>query len=174
MPTLDLKIWVQPGGKIVLYEHFVKPMKSNLVVQRRIALSENTKVASLTQEVVRLLLNCSEDLEESQRVEHLNNLSVKMKTSGYNTQFIRKVMVAGIRCYEKKLKNSKLEKTNKNYAPLHMNHSFNASRRMENKIMAKSNWYKRKPSNETDMGTESEEIVITKDGTLKKVNKKKG
>ena len=55
LPTLDLKIWVQPGGKIVLYEHFVKPMKSNLVVQRRIALSENTKVASLTREVVRLL-----------------------------------------------------------------------------------------------------------------------
>ena len=38
------------------------------------------------------------------RVEHLNDLSVKMKTSGYNTVFIRKVMVAGIKSYEKKLK----------------------------------------------------------------------
>ena len=139
MPTLDLKIWIQPGEKIVLYEHFVKPMKSNLVVQRRSALSENTKVASLTQEVVRVMLNCSEDLEDSKRVEHINNLSVKMKTSGYNTQFIRKVMLAGIKSYEKKLKNSRLEKTSKNYAPLHMNRSFNASKRMETKMMAKSN-----------------------------------
>ena len=31
------------------------------------------------------------------------------------------------------------EKTSKNYAPLHMNRSFNASKRMETKMMAKSN-----------------------------------
>ena len=69
LPTLDLKIWIQPGGRIVLYEHFVKPMKSNLVVQRRSALSENIKVASLTQEVARVLMNCSENLEDARRME---------------------------------------------------------------------------------------------------------
>ena len=84
LPTLDLKIRVHPSGRI-LFEHFEKPMKSNLVVQRRSALSENVKVASLTQEVVRVMLNCSEDLSDDIRVEHLNKLSVKLKTSGYNT-----------------------------------------------------------------------------------------
>ena len=49
-------------------------------------------------------------------------------------------MVAGIKNYEKKLKNSKIDPTNNNYAPLHKNRSFNAAKRMENKIMAKSNW----------------------------------
>ena len=81
LPTLDLKIWIQPGGRMIIYEHYEKPMKSNLVVQRKSALSENVKVASLTQEVVRVLLNCSEDLEDKSRVDHLNNLSVKMRTS---------------------------------------------------------------------------------------------
>ena len=142
LPTLDLKIWIQPGGRMIIYEHYEKPMKSNLVVQRKSALSENVKVASLTQEVVRVLLNCSEDLEDKSRVDHLNNLSVKMRTSGYNTEFIRKVMVAGIKTYEKKLKKSNLDRNHKNYAPLHLSKSFNSSQRRENKLMAKSNWYR--------------------------------
>ena len=78
-------------------------------------------MASLTQEGIKVLLNCSENLEDAMRVEHLNDLSVKMKTSGYNTVFIRKVMVAGIQSYEKKLENSKLDPTNVKYAPLHKN-----------------------------------------------------
>ena len=48
-----------------------------------------------------------------------------------------------------------LEKTDKNYAPLHMNRTFNASKRMESKMMARSNWYKSKKNIETDMGTDS-------------------
>jgi hypothetical protein len=97
---------------------------------------DNTNVASLTQEVVRILINCSEVLEDAKRVEHLYDLTMKMKTSGHNTLFIRKVMVAGIKNYEKKLKNSKLDPTNINYAPLLKNRNFNAAKRMESKMMA--------------------------------------
>ena len=154
LPTLDLKIWIQPGGWKVIFEHYEKPMKSNLVVQRRSALSENVKVASLTQEVVRVLLNCSEDLDDAKRVDHLNDLSVKLKTSGYNTEFTRKVMIAGIKTYEKKLKNSKLDVSHKNYAPLHLTRGFNSSQRREKKMMAKSNWYKQK----TDKNEDTEHV----------------
>ena len=52
------------------------------------------------------IFNCSEDLEDRSRVDNLNNLSVKMSTSGYKTVYIRKVKVAGIKTYEKKLRNS--------------------------------------------------------------------
>ena len=100
--------------------------------------------------MVKVLLNCSEDLEDDKRVDHLNNLSVKLKTSGYNTEFTRKVMVAGIKTYEKKLKNSKLDVSNKNYAPLHLTRGFNSSQRREKKMMAKSNWYKHKTDNIKD------------------------
>ena len=67
----------------------------------------------MTQEAVRVMLNCSEDLGDDIRVEHLNKLSVKLRTSGYNTQFIRKVLVAGLKNYEKKVKNSKLDVSDK-------------------------------------------------------------
>ena len=97
MPTLDLKIWVNRTGRIILYEHFEKTMNTNSVLQKDSALSENIKVNSLSQEVVRILLNCSED--DIVRVKHLNQLSTKMKTSGYNTPYIRKVLVNGIKSY---------------------------------------------------------------------------
>ena len=97
----------------------------------------------MTQEVVRVMLNCSEDLVDDIRVEHLNKLSVKLRTSGYNTQFIRKVLVAGLKNYEKKVKNSKLDVSDKNYAPLHIPRGFKSARRLEKKLMTKSSWYKK-------------------------------
>ena len=58
LPTLDLEIWIQ-AGKQIIYEYFEKPMNTNLVLEKTSALSENTRVSSLSQEVVRVLLNCS-------------------------------------------------------------------------------------------------------------------
>ena len=65
-----------------------------------------------------------------------------MKTSGYNTEFIRKVMVAGIKRYEKKLKKQQAG-SNVNYAPLHKNRSVNAAKRMEIKMMVQEGKCKR-------------------------------
>ena len=97
LPTLDLKIWIQPAGRQIIYEYFEKPMNTNLVLEKTSALSENTRVSSLSQEVVRVLLNGSEDLEDGKRIEHFKHLCTKMKTSGYSTPYIRKLMVKGIK-----------------------------------------------------------------------------
>ena len=144
LPTLDLKIWVQPSGRLVFYEHYEKPMKTNLALQKNSALSENVKVSSLSQEVVRVLLNCSEDVDNKTRIGHLEFLSTKLKTSGYNTPYIRKLMYNGIKCYEDKLCKSRLDKNHKNYKPLHLSKEYNASKRRENKLLSKTDWYKSK------------------------------
>ena len=94
-----------------------------------------------------------EDLGDDIRVEHLNKLSVKLRTSGYNTQFIRKVLVAGLKNYEKKVKNSKLDVSDKNYAPLHIPRGFKSAQRLEKKLMTKSSWYK-KDGNSKETGTD--------------------
>ena len=138
-------------------------MNTNLVIQKKSALSENIKMSSLTQEVIRRLLNCSEMLEDSCRVESLNNLAVKMCTSGYNTIYIRKVMVAGIKGYEKRLANSRRQKTDPKYKPLHLSKSFNAVRRMEKKLLAKTNWFK-------EGGDEQEEDNHETAALVKEVN----
>ena len=119
LPTLDLKVWMSLDNKI-LFEFYEKPMNTNMVLQRKSALSENIKMSSLTQEVIRRMLNCCELAENSCRVESLNNLAVKMCTSGYDTRYIRKVFVAGIKGYEKKLENSRKPHTDPKYKPLHL------------------------------------------------------
>ena len=126
-------------------------MRTNLVLQKESALSENVKVSSLSQEVVRVLLNCSEDIEDSSRMEHLEHLCTKMKTSGYNTPYIRKLLVNGIKSYERKLLRSKLNKSDNNYTPLHLSKMYNAKQRRENKLLAKTNWFRSKeqPTEET-------------------------
>ena len=129
-----------------MFEHFEKPMKTNLVIQSTSALSENVKVSSLSQEVVRILKNCSEDIDNSIRMEHLEKLCVKMKTSGFDNNYTRKILVNGIKCYERKLANSLLNKNHNKYKPLHLGKRYNASQRLENKLLAKSEWFKQKSS----------------------------
>ena len=52
-------------------------MKTNLVLEQKSALSENTKVSSLSQEVGRIFLNCSEELENSSRMEDLESFTTR-------------------------------------------------------------------------------------------------
>ena len=171
LPTLDLKIWIHPTGRIILYEHFEKTMNTNLVLQKASALSENIKVNSLSQEVVRILLNCSEADDDIVRVKHLNQLSTKMKTSGYNTPYIRKVLVNGIKSYENKLLRSKLAKDDKNYSPLHLSKKYNATKRLENKLLSKTEWFKEKAKvSEHDTQTGADNVPSQNDGRNSSVN----
>ena len=67
LPTLDIKIWIKDG--LIEYEFYEKPMGANIVLHAKTALSEQTKLSSLTQEVVRRLLHTSRRLESTRRLE---------------------------------------------------------------------------------------------------------
>ena len=49
LPTLDN----MEGGRIIHFEHYIKPMATNMVLQAKTALSVTVKAASLKEEVVR-------------------------------------------------------------------------------------------------------------------------
>ena len=61
MPTLDVKIWVEKinNQSRVLYEHYAKPMSTKAVIYARSAMDWRTKRTVLTQEALRVILNCS-------------------------------------------------------------------------------------------------------------------
>ena len=65
-----------------------------------------------------------------------------MKTSGYNTPYIRKLLYNGIKSYEDKLQKSKLSKDHTNYKSLHLSKGYNASKRREDKLLSKTDWYR--------------------------------
>ena len=100
MPLLDVKVWiedkecnmqvsqqnkeVQKNKKAIRYEHYRKSMASRMTVHERSAIPTNQKRNILTQEVIRILKNCSQELPWEVKVEHLEHLSLRLQYSGYD------------------------------------------------------------------------------------------
>ena len=117
LPTLDIKIWIARGK--IWYQFFQKPMSNNVVIQERSALSDQVKVSSLQEEVVRRLKHTNSDLPNQDRIDVLEDLSQRMVNSGHKPFFIKRVLVTGISKYERKLQQSKLDPDDKNFKHLH-------------------------------------------------------
>ena len=85
-------------GLKILFEHYGKPMASNIVVKARSALSEEVKTFSLAEEVTRRLRNTSTRILMERRI------SIQMKTSGHSRPFMTNVAIIGITNYVRMLK----------------------------------------------------------------------
>jgi hypothetical protein len=75
-------------------------------------------------------------------VANLDRFSQKMTSSGHKHHFVKKVLVAGIQKYKRKLEKSLLPATDKDYKPLHLGTKYNALGRWKEKTLSRNNWYK--------------------------------
>ena len=92
LPILDLKVWMETKEKetegrykkasMIMYEFHSKSMDSKAVINARSALNWNTKKTVLTQEVLRILLNCSRLLLRERAVENANEIVLRMQYLG--------------------------------------------------------------------------------------------
>ena len=146
LPTLDLTIWVREDNK-TMYLFYEKPMASNMVIQKKSAMPENMKIATLNQEVVRRMMNTSEELDMGERCQVLDNYCQKMSNSGYEVKQMRHIVIGGLTGYERRLQLSK-NKTNPKWRPLHEGAHFNVVGRRKKKMLAKSEWFKKKREND--------------------------
>ena len=70
VPILDLKVWVeeietQDGKKRqIMHEYYSKDVSSKILIHRNAALTLSVKRTILTQQCLRILLNCSPDLDK--------------------------------------------------------------------------------------------------------------
>ena len=83
LPTLDLNIWVMEDNMVV-YIFYQKPMASSMVIQKRSAMPENKRMATLNQEVIRRMLNTSERLYISYMLRVVDDYAGKLVNSGYD------------------------------------------------------------------------------------------
>ena len=83
-------------------------MAAKTVTNFKSALSENSKMVSLSQEVVRRMRNTSEWIGSSERIEVINKFCQKLATSGYGREQIGRIITAGLKGYEKALQRHKL------------------------------------------------------------------
>ena len=84
----------------MLNTFFEKEMSAKMVIHKDSALPENSKIASLSQNVVRHIRNTSERLEVKDRVTVLNKFTQRMANSGYSKAQARRVIVFGLKGYE--------------------------------------------------------------------------
>ena len=107
----DTQLIQPPGNQLlprnvqqVRFEFFSKPMAAKKVMLASSAQSWGQKRTSLTQELIRRLLNCSKELPCLRRRKHLNNFMQLLKNSGYNQKFRSEILKSGLNGYNKILK----------------------------------------------------------------------
>ena len=103
LPTLDTKLRVTEDN-IIEYMYFEKPTTTNTTIRKSTAMSENPKVQSLSNDLVRRLLNTKGDLPSEVRSKIVDDYGIKLLTSGYNLEQARRVLLNGVKGYVAKRK----------------------------------------------------------------------
>ena len=102
IPTLDYEMWLgeHDGKPRILYQLYRKPMSSVYVTLETNASSWNSKVATVSQEVVRASLNTSEHLPQQDRDKVIESVCDRIKSSGYSWHQIHGIVMSGLKGYE--------------------------------------------------------------------------
>ena len=85
----------------VRFEFYSKPSAASTVIMASSAQPWGQKRTTLTQELIRRLLNCSKQLSCEVRRRHLNNYMQLLKNSGYCEKFRAEVLRSGLQGYNK-------------------------------------------------------------------------
>ena len=123
---------------MIMYEFYSKSMASNAVINARSALKWSTKRTVLTQEVLRVLLNCSKMLPWERVVENVNEMVLRMQYSGYRKKFRYEVVDSALKAYRERKKADQ-----EGERPLHQPKEWRKEEREQEKIGKKCSWYKR-------------------------------
>ena len=166
LPTLDLEIWVTCNNE-VLFQYYEKSMVPITVLHKRSAMPENTRRATLNQELIRRMVNTSEKVSMDKRLEIVDNYAQKMINSEYSLDLTRQTIVGGLKGYERLLSLSK-DLGHPKWKPLHLAAKWNPRNRRIAKQLAKTNWYKEKsevePPNPSRQEDRCAKFSIHKDG----------
>ena len=106
IPYLDTKIWMEredpnyPQGK-VMHIHYSKPMVAKVGIQKESAISHRDQRTINTQEVIRVLRNCHDDIETEECNEKLTEAMKKLQNSGYDSAYRKEVLISALKGVEK-------------------------------------------------------------------------
>ena len=141
VPILDLRVWVEKmvdsDRFVVMHEFYMKNVSSKSVISARLALPWSVKRTVLTQEVLRILLNCSKDLPWERVAEFASDFMLRMQFSGYSSSFRYQVLNSAFAAYDRVLSRD-ADGTRPMYRPK----EWNREERLKLKKGKKVNWYK--------------------------------
>ena len=148
LPTLDTRLWMEEGR--IRYSYYEKPMCNKQVVHNNSAMGENSKIASLGQELIRRLKNTNLELKQGKIDEIVDNFAVKLVSSGYSTKQAHGIVTSGLKGFEKILK-----KQIDGVANIHRPAASGISTRNRKKLTGKTSWFKTRGKLENKTDTES-------------------
>ena len=97
-----------------------------------------TERTVLTQELLRVVLNCSNDIPWAQVAQHASNMVLRMQFSGYPKKFRYQVVDSALKAYDEILK-----KVDRGERPLYRPYDWEREARDRAKTEKLLNWYKR-------------------------------
>ena len=113
-------------------------------------MAEDSKVRSLTNEVVRRMLTTSRFNPQEVRNRIMDDMAKKMANSGYGLRQIRRVMLSGIKGYEKMIRQER-----KVIRKVHRSAKESKKTRAAKKLTGKSEWFRKEEN--TDQEVDEEE-----------------
>ena len=148
LPTLDTKIWMDNGQ--VRHMFYEKPTVGNRVLCKETALPTSSLRASLLQETVRRLQNCSPelDLETKQRI--LSEYGVKLINSGHSVKSARILLVQGVVKFLWRKELNDKPREDPDYVPLYVDKEYQEENRQILKYQAKMMWFNNKKKKDCD------------------------
>ena len=134
--TLDISLAITNGNRLK-FNYFERPTCSNLTLQKNTAMEQNTLVGILANEVMRRMLNIGGETSTQARLDAVDGYAVKLLTSGFNIEQTRRIILSGLRGYERKVQRRKFEMT-----PLYRTSEDSVKSRARKKLLGKSTWFK--------------------------------
>ena len=144
VPILDLKVWVTHiettnGQKVmILHEHYTKEVSSKFVIHKNAALPIQMKRTILTQQCLRVLLNCNRTIGWEKICNHLSHFIKRMQLSGYDKELRYEVLKSAIHAYDK-MREAEREQG----VPLYRKKEWRRVERRKEKDEKKTKWYKK-------------------------------
>ena len=86
---------------MILHEHYVKAVSSKTVIHRNSAMSLSSKRTILTQQCLRIMLNCNTRIGWEKISEYLSFYMARMQVSGYDHSLRLEIVKPAIGVYNK-------------------------------------------------------------------------
>ena len=145
MPILDLKVWTSrvfdevthEVTNLVFHEFYSKDVASKAVVNSRSAVPEKNKRTILTQEVIRVLRNCSRSLPWKDVCRHVEEFAMRMQFSGYTETYRAQVVRSALKAYDEMV-----SKDQRGEEPLYRPRDWKRVERAEERRAKKGEWFK--------------------------------
>merc|ERR1711895_197308 len=118
LPTLDTVMRMEEKGDVVgrmrrlQYRFYRKPMATDLVTDYHSANSRNSKIATLTQDVYRIMSNCSPETTVDERSAHLEEFIRRLRLSHYPPRIMEKIISNCVVTYKRALEREKRKERN--------------------------------------------------------------